>query len=138
MTQGGSNKKVANKLVAASCAAVLAVYTAGYARTQKAVDRLAAQIASERKAERPAAQRATLPHTKISTTPIVPPEALSPITPAPPRPKVDREPAHIATTAAGSSGARNVTGRSGHGVKSSGCRTSTRSDRRRFPGGLTG
>ena len=48
MTQGVPHKKVANKLVAASCAAVLAVYTAGYARTQKAADRLAAQIASER------------------------------------------------------------------------------------------
>ena len=35
MAQRGSNKKVANKLVAASCAAVLTVYTAGYARTQK-------------------------------------------------------------------------------------------------------
>ena len=45
---GRSNKKVANKLVAASCVAVLAVYTAGYARTQKAADRLAEQIASER------------------------------------------------------------------------------------------
>jgi uncharacterized protein with FMN-binding domain len=46
--QSGSNKKIANNLVAASCAAVLAVYIAGYARTQSAADRFAAQIAERR------------------------------------------------------------------------------------------
>jgi uncharacterized protein with FMN-binding domain len=56
MAQGGSNNKVANKLVAASCAAVLAVYTAGYARTQSAANRLAAQVA-ERRAAVPAPER---------------------------------------------------------------------------------
>jgi uncharacterized protein with FMN-binding domain len=59
MAQGGSNKKVANRLVAASCAAVLAVYTAGYTRTQAAADRLAAQVA-ERRAAVPAPQRVTI------------------------------------------------------------------------------
>jgi uncharacterized protein with FMN-binding domain len=52
MAQDGSNKKVANSLVAMSCAAVLTVYAAGYARTQSAADRLATQIA-ERRAEVP-------------------------------------------------------------------------------------
>ena len=59
MAQGSSNKKVANRLVAASCAAVLAVYTAGYARTQSAADRLAAQVA-ERRAAVPAPERVTI------------------------------------------------------------------------------
>jgi uncharacterized protein with FMN-binding domain len=48
MTQGGSNKKAANGLVSASCAAVLAVYVAGYVRTQSAANRFAAQIAERR------------------------------------------------------------------------------------------
>jgi len=59
MAQGGSNKKVTNRLVAASCAAVLAVYTAGYARTQSAANRLAAQVA-ERRASVPAPERVTI------------------------------------------------------------------------------
>lgn len=40
MKQRGSSKKVANRLVAVSSAAVLAVYAAGYTRTQSAADRL--------------------------------------------------------------------------------------------------
>jgi uncharacterized protein with FMN-binding domain len=61
MTSGGSNKKVANKLVAASFAAVLTVYVAGYSRTQSAADRLATQIAAERRAASPgAAQNAAI------------------------------------------------------------------------------
>lgn len=59
MTQGGSNKKAANRLVGASCAAVLAVYTAGYDRTQSAANRLAAQVA-ERRAAVPVPERVTL------------------------------------------------------------------------------
>src|SRR6185437_11838604 len=43
-----SPKKFTNGLVAASCAAVLAVYAAGYTRTQSAADRLASQIAKRR------------------------------------------------------------------------------------------
>src|ERR1700685_3768157 len=39
----GSNKKVANSLVAMSSAAVLAVYGAGYVRTKSAADRLTGQ-----------------------------------------------------------------------------------------------
>ena len=56
MAQGGSNSKVGSKLVAGSFAAVLAVYTAGYARTQSAANRLAAQVA-ERRAAVPARER---------------------------------------------------------------------------------
>src|SRR5580700_8140447 len=41
--QGGSNKKVANSLVALSSAAVLAVYSAGYIRTRSVADQLEAQ-----------------------------------------------------------------------------------------------
>jgi uncharacterized protein with FMN-binding domain len=59
VAQGGSNNKVANKLVVASCAAVLAVYTAGYDLTQSAANRLAAQVA-ERRAAVPAPERVTI------------------------------------------------------------------------------
>ena len=44
----GSSKKIANSLVSASCAGVLAVYIAGYTRTQHAADRFAAQVAERR------------------------------------------------------------------------------------------
>lgn len=50
MAQGGSNKKVANSLVALSSAAVMAVYAAGYIRTRGAADRLEAQAAERRPA----------------------------------------------------------------------------------------
>ena len=50
MAQGGSNKKVANSLVAISAAAVLAVYAAGYERTRSAADKLDAQSAGRRPA----------------------------------------------------------------------------------------
>src|SRR5579863_5529873 len=59
MAQAGSNNKIANKLVVASCTAVLAVYTAGYDRTQSAANRLAAQVA-QRRAAVPAPQRVTI------------------------------------------------------------------------------
>jgi uncharacterized protein with FMN-binding domain len=55
-SNNGSTKKVANGLVAASCAAVLAVYAAGYVRTKSAVDRFEAQ-AAERRAAFPEANR---------------------------------------------------------------------------------
>jgi uncharacterized protein with FMN-binding domain len=48
MVQGGSGIKVTNRLIGASCAGVLAVYMAGYTRTQSAANRLAAQIAERR------------------------------------------------------------------------------------------
>ncbi len=48
MAQSTSNKKIANSLVAAGTAAVLAVYAAGYTRTQSAADKLEAQSADRR------------------------------------------------------------------------------------------
>jgi uncharacterized protein with FMN-binding domain len=47
---GGSGKRISNGLVTASCAAVLAVYVAGYSRTQSAADKFAAQVAARRPA----------------------------------------------------------------------------------------
>src|SRR4051812_36312808 len=44
----GSGKKVANSLVAVSAAAVLAVYAAGYEKTQAAAEKLDAQSAERR------------------------------------------------------------------------------------------
>ncbi|HEY2842597.1 MAG TPA: FMN-binding protein [Bryobacteraceae bacterium] len=107
MTQSGSNKKVANKLVAASCAAVLAVYAAGYARTQSAANRLAAQVATERRAARPAAQPSTFPFTNVPTAPRVPPGVFAVVESASSRPTVDaksklnadREQTRVPTTA---------------------------------------
>lgn len=50
MSKGGSDKKVANSLVAVSCAAVLAVYSAGYSRTRAAASQFEAQSAERRPA----------------------------------------------------------------------------------------
>jgi uncharacterized protein with FMN-binding domain len=47
---GGSGNKVSNGLVTASFAAVLAVYVAGYNRTQSAADKFASQVAARRPA----------------------------------------------------------------------------------------
>ena len=64
MSQGASKSKsgnkIANGLVTASCAAVLAVYAAGYARTQTAANRLATQVAVRRAAV-PESARTTVP-----------------------------------------------------------------------------
>lgn len=68
-----SNKKVANVLVAASCAAVLAVYTAGYNRTRSAVEQFEAQAAQRRAAD-PVPERLEAPM----------PERLRPPAPEPP------------------------------------------------------
>src|SRR5438105_3683482 len=56
MAQGGSNKKVANSLVGVSFAAVLAVYSAGYARTRSA----ASQFEAQSSARRPVAPQAAI------------------------------------------------------------------------------
>jgi uncharacterized protein with FMN-binding domain len=64
MAQGGSNKKVANGLVAVSCGAVLAVYTAGYVRTRSVVERFEAQ-AAERRAADPVPRRIEAPGVKF-------------------------------------------------------------------------
>ncbi|HWE53503.1 MAG TPA: hypothetical protein VG273_27175 [Bryobacteraceae bacterium] len=48
MKKRGSNKKIANGLVAVSSAAVMAVYAAGYTRTRSAADQLEGQSAERR------------------------------------------------------------------------------------------
>jgi uncharacterized protein with FMN-binding domain len=84
------NKKVANSLVAMSSAAVLAVYTAGYVRTQPAADRFARQ-AYERSLAReipPAAAARS-----VSLAPAVPVGRTDVHSPAPstrPAPKGDK------------------------------------------------
>ena len=50
MRDSGSNKKVANSLLALSSAAVLAVYAAGYVRTRAAADRFTLQAEGRRPA----------------------------------------------------------------------------------------
>ena len=86
MAHDGSNKKVANSLVAVSCGAVLAAYTAGYVRTRSAVDQFEAQ-AAERRAADPAPQRIEAPgigERFRPRAPEPPPESFSS------RPTVDR------------------------------------------------
>jgi uncharacterized protein with FMN-binding domain len=63
MAQGGSNRKVANSLLAAGAAAVMAVYAAGYERTQSAAEQLEAQSAVRRPIARSAARPAAAPST---------------------------------------------------------------------------
>jgi uncharacterized protein with FMN-binding domain len=85
MTQGGSgnkSSKVANKLVGASFVAVLAVYTAGYDRTQSAANRLAAQVA-ERRAAVPAPGRVTLHVPQLGSPAPIPARLLPPPAPLP-------------------------------------------------------
>lgn len=79
MAQSGSNKKVANSLVAVSAAAVMSVYAAGYSRTKNAAARLDA-LTDER---RPAVPEAT----RDSPAPIASPpgEVPTPTTPQPER-----------------------------------------------------
>ncbi len=104
MAQGGPNKKVTNRLVAASCAAVLAVYTAGYARTQSAANRLAAQVA-ERRAAVPAPQRVTIHVPELQRTSPIPARFLPPAAPVadrfqntPNRPRKEAERAEVPTS----------------------------------------
>src|ERR1035438_8831316 len=68
--------KISNGLVSASCAAVLAVYAAGYTRTQAAADRFNNQVAERRPSIRQAAPAA--PAEVASTTS---PEAVAPAAP---------------------------------------------------------
>jgi uncharacterized protein with FMN-binding domain len=74
MAQSGSNKKAANNLVSGSCAAVLAVYVAGYARTQSAANRFSAQVA-ERRAAAPDQPRNASPIPEIATAALEAPAA---------------------------------------------------------------
>jgi len=86
MAQGGSSKKVANGLVAVSCGAVLAVYTAGYVRTRSAVDQFEAQ-AAERRAADPVPQRLESPSPEFRPkAPEPPPSTPVPAASTSPRP----------------------------------------------------
>lgn len=69
MKKRGSNKKVANSLVAVSSAAVMAVYAAGYTRTRSAADQLEGQSA-ERRPAMPRPPRTTSPVADFSPTAI--------------------------------------------------------------------
>jgi uncharacterized protein with FMN-binding domain len=89
MAQSGSNKKVANSLVAMSSAAVLAVYAAGYARTRFAADRIEAQAAERRPAIR-GPPRPASPNVEFRpAAPNAPAGAPSPATSAPSNPARD-------------------------------------------------
>jgi uncharacterized protein with FMN-binding domain len=65
MAQHGANKKIANGLVAVSSAAVMAVYAAGYTRTQSAADKFEAQSAARRPGSpRPVPARSAAPQSR--------------------------------------------------------------------------
>ena len=77
MSENGSNKRVANSLVALSSAAVLAVFAAGYTRTRAAADRFAVQSDARRPvmpapvaAPPQAAPAATIPKDVAGSPPI--------------------------------------------------------------------
>lgn len=92
MSNGGSNKKVANSLVALSSAAVLSVYGAGYVRTRAAADRIALQATDRRSHSRPShpSGRDTAIETHLPAPqyapPSAPPRSLEPDLPAPASP----------------------------------------------------
>lgn len=82
MARTGSNKKVANSLVALSSAAVLAVYSAGYLRTRGAADRFALQAAERRPPHLvPAVLPVALPVSTLAPDPKLQPADVAP-TPA--------------------------------------------------------
>jgi uncharacterized protein with FMN-binding domain len=88
----GSNKKVANSLVALSSAAVLAVYAAGYLRTRAAADRFTVQAESRPGRPNPTGE---------GGRPAIPAPATAPASPKPqgedrPKPLSDAAPAPVA------------------------------------------
>ncbi|MEP7313740.1 MAG: hypothetical protein ABI859_14230 [Pseudomonadota bacterium] len=86
MSKRGRKGRVSNDLVAASCAAVLTVYAAGYWRTRDAARRLETQ-AQEHRPVRPTAPAALpvapAPETAAPTPPAEPPVAVTAESPAP-------------------------------------------------------
>src|SRR5580704_14895481 len=77
MKKPGSNKKVANRLVAVSSAAVMAVYAAGYTRTRSAADQLEGQSA-ERRPPMPLPARITSPVADSQPAALVPAASAAP------------------------------------------------------------
>ncbi|HEU5022389.1 MAG TPA: FMN-binding protein [Bryobacteraceae bacterium] len=111
MAQGGSSRKVANSLLAAGAAAVLAVYAAGYERTRPAAEQLEAQSAVRRPAPRaakvvappaaPAAQAPQPAEAPREVAVLAQPSEPVPLVaaPAPPKPKINVTPAASAPEA---------------------------------------
>jgi len=95
MAEGGSSKKVANGLVAASCAAVLAVYTAGYTRTRSAAERLDAR-AIERRAT--ASVPPAVPSAEVKLPPAAPKKPIE-MASASPKPAPAKAPASAVVVA---------------------------------------
>ena len=86
MASRNSNNKIANGLVAMSSAAVLAVYAAGYVRTQSAADLLQGQSAERR---RPAVRTPAVEQTATPAPVVAKAEAPAPIKPAVPVARVE-------------------------------------------------
>ena len=82
MSQGGPGKKVANRLVVLSSAAVLAVYAAGYVRTQAAAEQLEDKLTRRRPPAQPATEVVAAPVVRESSAP---PRNASPEAPPPSR-----------------------------------------------------
>jgi uncharacterized protein with FMN-binding domain len=97
MAKGGDGK-VSTGLVAASCAAILAVYTAGYSRTRDAAEKFDAQAHERRPAAR--SERVAPEQTQIASVEsanAAPQEVGEPITRT--RPEVDASSAAVTTRA---------------------------------------
>ena len=95
VSNAGSNKKVANSLVALSSAAVLSVYGAGYARTRAAADRIAVQAAERRSHARPPRHEAERPGTAAAVQSVAPapaPAVANATVPEPPVPSSSSSP----------------------------------------------
>jgi uncharacterized protein with FMN-binding domain len=104
MAKGGSsnNKKIANHLVALSSAAVMAVYAAGYTRTQAAADKLVSQESQRRRPPVPLPPAPSAIETARPPAPQPPAESLEAKAVAPERPAVTapvEKPAPVATPA---------------------------------------
>jgi uncharacterized protein with FMN-binding domain len=90
MLKGRGKGKISNDLVAASCAAVLAVYAAGYSRTREAARRFETQAKERRAASvlaSPAPHAAAEPKVAVATT------AAVEVAPMPTSPVIARKPA---------------------------------------------
>jgi len=99
MAKRNPSKKVANRVVAVSSAAVLAVYAAGYTKTQTAADRLEAQSAVRRPAAPvPARAAPVAPVAEAAPVIVAKAEPAAPVKAEPQKAKTVETPA--ATTAA--------------------------------------
>jgi uncharacterized protein with FMN-binding domain len=102
MLKGRGKGKISNDLVAASCAAVLAVYAAGYSRTRDAARRFETQARQRRAAsvvEAPAPRGAPDPTVVAATAAakVVAPKPTSPLAPRKRAPKKTAAPMTVAT-----------------------------------------